>query len=115
MRGAALSCVIIDKLPFASPGEPVLEARLQVMRKAGHNPFMDYQLPEAVISLKQGAGRLIRDVNDSGLLVICDPRLQTKPYGKKFLSSLPPMPVTDNSMDAVEFMGSASVNSGTLI
>ncbi len=115
VRGAALSCVIIDKLPFASPGEPVLEARLQVMRKAGHNPFMDYQLPEAVISLKQGAGRLIRDINDAGLLVICDPRLQTKPYGKKFLASLPPMPLTDNAVDALEFMQSASAKSDSLV
>lgn len=104
VRGAALSCVIIDKLPFASPGDPVLEARLQVMRKSGLNPFMDYQLPEAVISLKQGAGRLIRDVYDSGLLVICDPRIKTKPYGRKFLASLPPMPLTDSAEEARHFL-----------
>lgn len=109
VRGAALSCVIIDKLPFASPGDPVLEARLQVMRKAGSNPFMDYQLPEAVISLKQGAGRLIRDAFDTGLLVICDPRIKTKPYGRKFLASLPPMPITDVAADAEHFLTEIAV------
>ncbi len=91
VRGEALSCVIIDKLPFASMGEPVMQARLDAMRKQGKNPFMEYQLPEAVITLKQGVGRLIRDVKDSGVLMICDPRLNTKPYGRTFLASLPPM------------------------
>jgi len=104
VRGDALSCVIIDKLPFASPGEPVLEARLAAMREQGQNPFMDYQLPQAVITLKQGAGRLIRDVNDRGLLVICDPRLRNKPYGKRFISSLPPMPRTTDFERAMNFL-----------
>lgn len=91
VRGEALSCVIIDKLPFASMGEPVMQARLEALRKQGRNPFMEYQLPEAVIALKQGAGRLIRDVHDQGVLMICDPRLTSKHYGRIFLSSLPPM------------------------
>ena len=106
VRGDALSCVIIDKLPFASPGEPVLEARLAALRERGHNPFMEYQLPQAVIALKQGAGRLIRDVNDRGLLVICDPRLRNKPYGKRFVSSLPPMPRTTDFDRAMDFLRS---------
>lgn len=91
VRGPALSCVIIDKLPFAAMGDPVLQARLDVMRRQGGNPFMDYQLPAAVITLKQGVGRLIRDVKDVGVMMICDPRLFSKPYGRVFINSLPPM------------------------
>ncbi len=91
VRGEALSCVIIDKLPFAAPGDPVLKARIEAVRRSGGNPFADFQLPQAVITLKQGAGRLIRDETDRGLLVICDPRLLTKSYGRVFLDSLPPM------------------------
>ncbi len=94
VRGEALSCVIIDKLPFASPGDPILQARIDAMREAGGNPFMQYQLPQAVISLKQGVGRLIRDVNDRGVLMLCDPRLGTKSYGRVFIDSLPPMTKT---------------------
>jgi ATP-dependent DNA helicase DinG len=91
VRGEALSCVIIDKLPFASPGDPVLQARIDALRDRGGNPFMDEQLPHAVITLKQGVGRLIRDVDDRGVLVICDPRLLSKSYGRVFLNSLPDM------------------------
>ncbi len=91
VRGEALSCVIIDKLPFASPGDPVLQARIDALKKRGGNPFMDFQLPQAAIALKQGAGRLIRDANDRGVLVVCDPRLLSKPYGRIFLNSMPPM------------------------
>ncbi len=91
VAGEALSCVIIDKLPFAAPDDPVLVARLEALRDAGLNPFTDWQIPNAVIALKQGAGRLIRDVNDRGVLVLCDPRLTSKPYGKLFLRSLPSM------------------------
>jgi len=91
VRGEALSCVIIDKLPFASPGDPVLAARIDALRQKGGNPFRDFQLPQAVISLKQGAGRLIRDATDRGVLVVCDPRLLSRPYGRAFLKSLPPM------------------------
>ncbi len=94
VRGAALSCVIIDKLPFASPGDPVLEARIKAIREGGGNPFGEYQLPQAVIALKQGVGRLIRDDNDKGVLMICDPRLRTKSYGKTFLNSIPRVPRT---------------------
>jgi ATP-dependent DNA helicase DinG len=100
VRGDALSCVIIDKLPFASPGDPVLQARIDALRQQGRNPFMEYQLPQAVIALKQGVGRLIRDVDDRGVLVICDPRLQRRSYGRIFLASLPGMPVT-REVDAV--------------
>lgn len=91
VRGEALSCVIIDKLPFASPGDPVMEARIKHLREQGGNPFIDYQVPQAVISLKQGVGRLIRDVTDRGVLMLCDPRLIDKPYGRIFLNSLPEM------------------------
>ena len=91
VRGEALSCVIIDKLPFATPGDPILQARINAIRQAGGNPFMDYQVPTAVISLKQGVGRLIRDVQDRGVMMLCDPRLISKPYGRVFLDSLPPM------------------------
>jgi len=91
VRGPALSCVIIDKLPFASPGDPVLNARLEALRKSGRSPFATYQLPLAVIALKQGVGRLIRSSEDRGVLMLCDPRLVSRPYGKVFLNSLPPM------------------------
>jgi len=91
VRGDALSCVIIDKLPFASPGDPVLQARIDAMRAEGGNPFMEFQLPQAAIALKQGAGRLIRDEQDRGVLVICDPRLLKRAYGQVFLDSMPPM------------------------
>jgi ATP-dependent DNA helicase DinG len=90
VRGGALSVVIIDKLPFASPGDPVLQARLDAIRRRGGNPFMDYQVPQAAIALKQGAGRLIRDVGDQGVLVLCDPRLLKKGYGQTFLDAMPP-------------------------
>ncbi|RTZ62933.1 MAG: ATP-dependent DNA helicase [Aquificaceae bacterium] len=103
VRGAALSCVIIDKLPFASPGDPVLEARIKSIRESGGNPFGEYQLPQAVIALKQGVGRLIRDDNDKGVLMICDPRLRTKAYGKTFLASLPRVPRTSKQADVERF------------
>ncbi len=91
VRGNALSCVIIDKLPFSSPGDPVLKARLQAMEKQGRNPFFEHQLPSAVIALRQGVGRLIRDINDKGVLMVCDPRLLKRAYGQMFLDSLPAM------------------------
>ncbi len=91
VRGEALSCVIIDKLPFAAPDDPVLQARAEALRVKGGNPFMEIQVPQAVIALKQGVGRLIRDVDDRGVMMLCDPRLVTKPYGQVFLNSLPGM------------------------
>lgn len=92
--GEALSLVVIDKLPFAAPDDPVLVARLDALREAGANPFADWQVPNAVIALKQGAGRLIRDVHDRGVLMLCDPRLTGRGYGRLFLASLPPLPRT---------------------
>ncbi len=94
VAGDALSVVVLDKLPFAAPDDPVFEARLDAVRRGGGNPFRDEQLPQAVIALKQGAGRLIRTVDDRGVLVLCDPRLTGKSYGRVFLDSLPPMPRT---------------------
>jgi ATP-dependent DNA helicase DinG len=91
VKGAALSVVIIDKLPFAAPDDPLLKARLEAIRQAGGNPFFDEQVPQAVIALKQGVGRLIRDPGDSGVVMICDTRLVTKGYGRAFIQSLPPM------------------------
>jgi ATP-dependent DNA helicase DinG len=90
VRGDALSVVLIDKLPFASPGDPVLQARLDAIRRRGGNPFLDHQVPQAAIALKQGAGRLIRDVTDRGVLVLCDPRLLRRGYGRTFLDAMPP-------------------------
>jgi len=95
--GEALRCVIIDKLPFESPFEPVLKARLNAMQEAGDNPFMNYQVPRAVITLRQGAGRLIRSSQDKGVLMICDARLRRTHYGKIFLNSLPRMRRTSDS------------------
>jgi ATP-dependent DNA helicase DinG len=92
--GEALSLVVIDKLPFAAPDDPVLVARLDALREAGANPFADWQVPNAVIALKQGAGRLIRDIHDRGVLMLCDPRLTGRGYGRLFLASLPPLPRT---------------------
>jgi ATP-dependent DNA helicase DinG len=89
VRGEALSLVVIDKLPFAPPDDPVLAARIEAMEKKGLNGFVHHQLPEAIINLKQGAGRLIRDETDRGVLMICDPRLISKPYGKRIWQSLP--------------------------
>ena len=109
VRGDALSCVIIDKLPFSSPGEPVLQARLDTMREQGMNPFFDFQVPQAVITLKQGVGRLIRDVSDRGVLMICDPRLFGKSYGRVFRNSLPPMPITRDVADVQIFFKQENV------
>jgi ATP-dependent DNA helicase DinG len=103
VRGDALSLVIIDKLPFAPPDDPVLAARIAQIAKQGRNAFMEYQLPRTIITLKQGAGRLIRDVTDRGVLMICDPRLITKQYGKRIWQSLPPMKRTRVETEAVAF------------
>ncbi|MBU0500852.1 MAG: ATP-dependent DNA helicase [Gammaproteobacteria bacterium] len=103
VKGEALSCVVIDKLPFASPGDPVLQARLDAMKRRGGNPFLSYQVPQAAIALKQGAGRLIRDVADRGLLMICDPRLLRRGYGHIFLDSMPPFARTRELTDVEAF------------
>lgn len=103
VMGEALSLVIIDKLPFAPPNDPVMVARSNELRQHGGNPFMELFLPQAVIALKQGAGRLIRDVNDRGVLVICDSRLHSKGYGRVFLDSLPPMRRVSERDSVVEF------------
>lgn len=107
VRGEALSLVVIDKLPFAPPDDPVLSARIERMKTEGRNAFMDYQLPRAVINVKQGAGRLIRDETDRGVLMICDPRLITKPYGKRVWRSLPPMKRTRELNVVLDFFGEA--------
>jgi ATP-dependent DNA helicase DinG len=112
VRGEALSCVIIDKLPFGSPGDPVLQARIEALRKQGANPFMQYQLPAAVIALKQGIGRLIRDGTDRGVLVVCDPRLRSRSYGRIFLGSLPDMPRTRSLNDVQAFFSAPATDSG---
>lgn len=101
--GEALSLVVIDKLPFSAPDDPVMEARSSYLRRAGGNPFTQLYLPQAVISLKQGAGRLIRDVTDRGALVVCDPRIRTKSYGRIFLDSLPPMKLAADRAEVERF------------
>jgi ATP-dependent DNA helicase DinG len=103
VRGDALSLVMIDKLPFAPPDDPVLAARIEKINAEGRNAFMEYQLPRAVISLKQGAGRLIRDEADRGVLMICDPRLISKSYGKRIWRSLPPMTRSREIADVAAF------------
>ena len=108
VAGEALSVVVIDKLPFAAPDDPVFEARLDAVRRAGGNPFRDEQLPQAVIALKQGAGRLIRSESDRGVLVLCDPRLLGKSYGRVFLDSLPPLPRTRAIDDVQAFFAAES-------
>ncbi|MEE9354911.1 MAG: ATP-dependent DNA helicase, partial [Methylococcaceae bacterium] len=103
VRGKGLSCVIIDKLPFAPPGDPVMQARIDAIKRGGGNAFVDFQIPQAVIALKQGVGRLIRDVNDYGVVMIGDPRIKQKSYGRIFLNSLPTMPVTSDVNDVASF------------
>jgi ATP-dependent DNA helicase DinG len=103
VTGDALSVVVIDKLPFAAPDDPVFEARLDAIRRSGGNPFRDEQLPQAVIALKQGVGRLIRSETDRGVLVLCDPRLLSRGYGRVFLDSLPPFRRTRELADVQAF------------
>jgi ATP-dependent DNA helicase DinG len=104
VKGEALRLVIIEKLPFASPDDPVVKARIDHLQATGANAFRDYQLPEAALALKQGVGRLIRSEEDYGAVVICDPRLVGKNYGRVFVASLPPMPVTRESDEALRFL-----------
>jgi ATP-dependent DNA helicase DinG len=109
VRGDALSLVIIDKLPFSPPDDPVLAARIEALERKGMNGFMHHQLPAAIINLKQGAGRLIRDETDRGVLMICDPRLIAKPYGKRIWQSLPPFKRT-RELDAVRTFFASTVD-----
>lgn len=113
VRGEALSLVIIDKLPFAPPDDPVLAARIEHINREGRNAFMEYQLPQAAISLKQGAGRLIRSEEDYGVLMICDPRLLTKSYGRRIWQGLPPMKRTRELAEVESFFSIATRRSPT--
>ena len=106
VRGQALTIVAIDKLPFASPSDPMMMARLEFIRRQGGNGFADHQLPLAALALKQGAGRLLRDDKDYGVVVLCDPRIRTKNYGGLFLKCLAPMTSTDSSSDVKRFLRS---------
>ena len=106
MPGDALQCVLIDKLPFPPPGDPLVEARVKQLRDAGQNPFEDYFVAEAAVSLKQGAGRLIRTESDRGLLVLCDPRLRQMSYGRRLLAALPPMGRLDDEEEALQWLQS---------
>jgi ATP-dependent DNA helicase DinG len=103
VRGRALRLVMIDKLPFAVPSDPLVQARAEAIRRAGGDAFNELQLPQAVLALKQGVGRLIRDFDDRGLIVLGDPRLRTRAYGAMFLASLPAMPVLDDVNEALAF------------
>jgi ATP-dependent DNA helicase DinG len=103
VRGPALRVVVIDKLPFAAPSDPLVQARVAAIRRDGGDPFTAFQLPQAVLALKQGVGRLVRDFDDRGLVVLGDPRLRTRGYGRVFLDSLPPMPLLDGADEALEF------------
>ena len=111
IRGDALSLVLIDKLPFAPPDDPLLAARADAVRRDGGDPFASIQLPAAVIGLKQGIGRLIRDASDSGVVVVCDPRLSSRRYGRVFIESLPPMPMTTDIDDVTAFFASRDASS----
>jgi ATP-dependent DNA helicase DinG len=104
VKGEALRLVIIEKLPFSSPDDPLVRARIDHLQATGGNPFRDYQLPEAALALKQGVGRLIRDENDYGAVVICDPRVTARAYGRVFLGALPPMSVTREAEEALRFL-----------
>ncbi len=104
VRGHALTLVVIDKLPFAPPEDPLLKARLEGVRRRGGNPFQEFQLPQAVLALKQGFGRLIRDREDFGVVMLCDPRLRTRGYGRLFIASLPPAPVVSDMDEAKSFL-----------
>jgi ATP-dependent DNA helicase DinG len=108
--GDALSCVIIDKLPFASPGDPITSARMEAMTDQGADPFADYQVPLAILTLLQGLGRLIRHRQDRGVLAVLDPRLRTMGYGRRFLASLPPAPIT-HDLDAIRRFFAAGTGS----
>jgi ATP-dependent DNA helicase DinG len=104
--GDALQCVIIDKLPFPPPNDPLVEARVKRLETEGRNPFADYFVAEAAVSLKQGAGRLIRHESDRGLLVVCDPRMAGMNYGRRLRQALPPMTEVTTEADALAWLAS---------
>jgi ATP-dependent DNA helicase DinG len=108
VQGDALSCVIISKLPFAVPSDPVVAARQKYIDSRGGNSFYDYSVPEAIIALKQGLGRLIRSTSDRGVLSILDPRIKTKAYGRLFMQSLPQCRVTASIEDAAKIFASSA-------
>jgi ATP-dependent DNA helicase DinG len=115
VRGHALAVVVIDKLPFAAPEDPLLRARLEGIRRRGGNPFREFQLPQAVLALKQGFGRLIRDREDFGVVALCDPRLRTRGYGALFLASMPPAPVVTESDEAAAFLRRRLARAGVAV
>jgi ATP-dependent DNA helicase DinG len=104
VRGQALTVVAIDKLPFGSPADPLMMARLEFIRRQGGNGFTEHQLPQAVLAMKQGAGRLLRDQDDYGVIVLCDPRITTKSYGRMFLKIFEPMPSTSSLAEVSRFL-----------
>jgi ATP-dependent DNA helicase DinG len=110
--GEALSCVIIDKLPFASPGDPITAARIEAIGARGGSAFSEYQVPLAILALKQGLGRLLRHRQDRGVLAILDPRLRSMAYGRRFLASLPPAPQTSRLLDVARFFDHADADAG---
>jgi ATP-dependent DNA helicase DinG len=108
--GDALQCVLIDKLPFPPPTDPLIEARVRRLESQGRNPFNECFVADAAVSLKQGAGRLIRSEIDRGLLVICDPRMARMPYGARLRAALPPMTVLDDESAAIEWLTELAVS-----
>jgi ATP-dependent DNA helicase DinG len=115
VRGPALTIVAIDKLPFASPADPLMMARLEYIRRQGGNGFAEHQLPQAVLSLKQGAGRLLRDQQDFGVIVLGDPRIKTKNYGRMFLRCLEPMKSTESLSEVERFLSAHEARSGAVV
>jgi ATP-dependent DNA helicase DinG len=114
VAGDQLSCVVIDKLPFASPGDPVVSARIERLKNRGDNAFAEYQVPVAILTLKQGLGRLIRSAADRGVLAVLDSRLVEKSYGRRFLDSLPPARVVHDIEEVARFLSSAHENPARL-
>jgi len=104
VKGDGLCLVIIDKLPFMSPSDPLIQARTRALEEAGENPFTSFQIPQAILNLKQGVGRLIRGERDRGVVVLMDPRVKTKGYGKSFVSSLPAMTMCEQSGPVIDFL-----------